>query len=120
MFIGIPDANETSPRVDLTGEEIDELVEEHGLKVYWTRGRRLLLTSDLFRAIHGAKSPKKFASILSNYPSRHEDLKPDGIDLVVSKIHSTSELTRYLRDLDRHKLFLTFTRETVNIYQDCR
>jgi hypothetical protein len=120
MFIRIPEPYEVSPNVGLTGEELIALADEHQLKSYWTRGRELLLASDVFAAIHGAKAPRKFASILSNYPTSHEDLKPDGIDLVVSKVHSPVDLNRYLRDLSGYDLFLTFTRETVNIYHDNR
>ncbi len=120
MFIKVPEANEASPRVGLTGRELLALAEEHSLKVYWVRGRQLLLAGEVFAAIHGSKAPRKFASILSRYPSSHEDLKPDGLTLIVFKVHSPSELLRYLKDLSSHDIFLTFTRETVNIYQDCR
>lgn len=120
MFIKVPEANEASPRVGLTGRELLALAEEHNLKVYWVRGKQLLLAGEVFAAIHGSKAPRKFASILSGYPSSHEDLKPDGLTLIVFKVHSPSELLRYLKDLSSQDIFLTFTRETVNIYQDCR
>ena len=120
MFIRIPEPPEVSPKVGLTGEDLEALAEEHQLKVYWVRGKRLLLAADVFAAIHGARAPRKFASILSNHPSSHEDVKPDGLDLVVFKIHDPSELSRYLSDLSQYNLFLTFTRETVNIYHDNR
>jgi len=81
MFIKIPEANEASPRVGLTGGELLALAEDHDLKVYWVRGRQLLLAADVFSAIHGSKAPRKFASILSEYPSSHEDLKPDGLKI---------------------------------------
>ncbi len=117
MFIRIPPSNEVAGQLGLTGDDLEALAEDNGLQVFWIRGQRFLSAGDVLSAIHGSKVPRKFAPTLADYPSCHEDLKPPGMTLLVWKIHSVDELCRFLGDLDGRDLFLTYTRETVNIYQ---
>jgi hypothetical protein len=116
VFLRIPPPEDVLPGIGLNGDEVATLAEDHELKIYWVKGRRLLLASDVFTAIHGSRAPRKFASILANYQSTHEDVKPHGLTPLVSRVHSPGELCRYLDDLQHLTLFLTYTRETVNIY----
>lgn len=118
MFVKIPPTDEIAAQVGLTGGDLDALAEDRDLKIYWIRGQRFLSASELFTAIHGSKVPRKFAALLADFQSSHEDLKPPGMIPLVQKIHSPDELSRYLEDLSsrRRNLYLTYTRETVNIY----